>query len=125
MPETIERARKLIEAHLRELEDEAEGLKRALQSFGEKAPAKRCDRPRGKSATRKRKSVKRAPRGQRREQFLAALQKRPGAQTTEVAKQLGISATQAYTLAGRLHKEGAIRKSGKGYRLSKKVAASK
>ncbi|HWW67851.1 MAG TPA: MarR family transcriptional regulator, partial [Solirubrobacterales bacterium] len=67
------------------------------------------------------KGGRRAPRGQRREQFLAALEKSPGAKASEIAKQLGISANQAHTLARRLHKDRLIRRSGKGYRLIAKA----
>jgi DNA-binding IclR family transcriptional regulator len=71
------------------------------------------------------KAAKRAPRGQRREQFLAVVTDSPGIKASEVAKQLGISPNQAYALARGLQKDRAIRKSGKGYRLSKKAGASK
>jgi FaeA-like protein len=113
--EAIESARKMIEARLRELDAEAQRLARALHSLGESAPSKRRGRPR-------RKAAKRAPRGQRRGQFLAALEKSPGAKATEIAKELGISANQAHTLARRLHKQKAIRRSGKGYRLAAKAS---
>jgi hypothetical protein len=118
--EVIDSARKLIQARLLELEEEAKDLKRALQSLGEKAPARRPGRPRRKS-TKRSKATKRAPRGQRREQFLTALAKSPGAKASEIAKQLGISANQAHTLARRLHQQKAIRKSGKGYRVAAKA----
>jgi hypothetical protein len=120
--EAIESARKLIEARLRELEGETKRLGRALQSLGESGPAKRRGRPRRKATSRP-KRRQRAPRGQRREQFLAALEKSPGAKASEIARQLGISANQAHTLARRLHKQKAIRKSGKGYRVTSKVRA--
>jgi hypothetical protein len=129
----IDDARNLIQSRLADLDTEAKSLERALAGLGEGSspPPRRPGRPRKSPATpaaatatpakrrasRKRKSATRAPRGQRREQFLAALQKSPGAKATEVAKAIGISANQAYTLAGRLHKEGAIRKRGKGYAL--------
>jgi hypothetical protein len=115
--ELIESARKLIAARLAELESEAKGLERALVSLGGSPPAKRRRGPRRKSTSR-RPRKRRAPRGQRRQQFLAALEKSPGAKATEIAAQLGISANQAYTLAGRLRREGAIRKRGKGYRVA-------
>ncbi len=117
MSEAIESARKMIEARLRELDLEAKRLDRALQSLGESGPAKRRGRPRRKAATSA-KGKRRAPRGQRRGQFLAALEKSPGAKASEIARQLGISPNQAHTLARRLHKQKAIRKSGKGYRLA-------
>lgn len=129
MPDTIESARNLIEARLCELDTEAKDLAQALQSLGGKAPTKR-GRPHRKAAARRKsparpkRTAARAPRGQRREQFLAALKKSPGAKAAEIAKELGISANQAYTLAKRLHNDGTIRKSGKGYKVKSKKPAS-
>jgi hypothetical protein len=127
--------RSLIEDRLKDLDDESKRLNKALDDLGggqPKAsgpkpgrPPKRTSvvaaPPPSKRAPRKRKGA-RAPRGQRREQFLAELEKSPGAKASEVAKAIGINANQAYTLAGRLQKEGAIRKRGKGYRLAKPTA---
>jgi IclR helix-turn-helix domain len=119
MPDTIDSARSLIEARLRQLDAEAERLGRALHSLGEGRSTKPRGRPRRKASSRK--AAKRAPRGQRRQQFLAALEKSPGAKASEIAKQLGISPNQAHTLARRLHKQKAIRRSGRGYRLNVKA----
>jgi hypothetical protein len=139
MPNPIDDARQLIQSRLADLDAEAKQLRGALASLGDgssgkrrpgrprKSPATRAEAtatPPKRSAPRKRKSAKRAPRGQRREQFLAALQKTPGAKATEVGKEIGISANQAYTLAGRLQKDGAIRKRGKGYRVVAAKAAA-
>jgi hypothetical protein len=135
VPDTIDNARQLIRSRLADLDVEAESLERALVSLGEGTGAKRrpgrprkrasvaTAPPQPKRARRKGKGKskgKRAPRGQRREQFLTALAKSPGARVSEIAKQLGISANQTHTLAGRLHQQKAIRKSGKGYRLTPK-----
>lgn len=140
MPDALADARDLIQSRLADLDAEAKQLERALASLGEGSGtrSRRPGRPRKSPATpaevtatppkrrasRKRKGAKRAPRAQRREQFLAALQKSPGAKATEVAKAIGISADQAHTLAGRLQKEGAIRKRGKGYRVAPAKAAA-
>lgn len=121
MPDTIDSARSLIEARLRELDAEAERLRRALGSLGETRPSKRRGRSRRGAA--RRKATRRAPRGQRREQFLAALQQSPGARVTEIAKELGISPNQAHTLARRLRKDRLIHRSGKGYRLAPKAGS--
>lgn len=132
MPDTIAAARQLIQSRLVDLDAEAKSLERALASLGEGVGAKgRPGRP-GKRASvdaappqrrRAGHKGKRAPRGQRREQFLAAVEKTPGAKASEIAIELGISPNQAHTLARRLHKQKAIRKSGKGYRLAPKVPA--
>jgi hypothetical protein len=136
MPDHIDRARQLIESRLADLDAEAESLERALASLlGEGAGAKRrpgrprkrasvaAAPPQPKPARRKRKSSKRARRGQRREQFLAAVKKSPGAKVSEIARELGISANQTHTLAGRLHQQKVIRKSGMGYRLGAKAGS--
>lgn len=134
MPDTIAAARQLIQSRLVDLDAEAKSLERALASLGKGVGAKRrpgrprkrasvvAAPPQRKRARRKGKGKGRAPRGQRREQFLAALEKSPGAKTSEIARQLGISSNQAHTLARRLHKQKAIRKSGRGYRVAAKAS---
>jgi hypothetical protein len=171
MSETIDRARKLLNSRLVELNGEAGALRRALEGMGETpppaAPARARSRPRrrnkrstattsprtanssqpatkGANATKRSKSpnaakpakspkatnrgkkrTARAPRGQRAEQLLAAVKANPGATASELARQIGVSANQGHALAGRLHKQGALTKRKKGYRLAKKPAASK
>jgi hypothetical protein len=128
----IDDARSLIQSRLADLDAEAKSLERALASLGDGGKARRRGpgRPRKaaaaatsapanpkRSAPRKRKRAKRAARGQRREQFLAAVKAKPGARVSELAREIGISPGQGHALAKRLHKEGAIRKRGKGYAL--------
>jgi hypothetical protein len=126
--------RSLIEDRLKDLDDESRRLNKALDDLGggqPKAsgpkpgrPPKRTSvvsaPPQSKRAPRKRTGA-RASRGQRRDQFLAAAKKSPGARTSVLAKEIGISANQAYTLAGRLLKDGEIKRSGKGYRIKPKA----
>jgi hypothetical protein len=50
-------------------------------------------KPKRRSA-RKRRAAKRAPRGQRREQLLAAIKATPGARPSELAKAIGVKPTQ-------------------------------
>jgi DNA-binding IclR family transcriptional regulator len=40
---------------------------------------------------------------------------------SQLAREIGISLTQAYALASALRKDGSIRKSGKGYRVKPKA----
>ena len=61
---------------------------------------------------------RRAPRGQRQQQFLAAVKKNPGARGSEIAKEMGVPPSQAYALARRLQQNGQIRKAGPGLRRS-------
>lgn len=166
MSETIDRARKLLESRLAELDGEASGLRRALEGMGETAPpprprarrklrrrrkrtnattapstangsqpAKKAAKPtkppksakpaKSTKAAKRPKRTGRAPRGQRAEQLLAAVKANPGATASELARVIGVSPNQGHTLAGRLHKQGALTKRKKGYRVAKKPAAAK
>ena len=110
MPDVLDQARKAIEAGLRELDHEAGRLRNALANLGGGTPAGNR-RP----TTKRRSTTRRAPRGQRQEQFLAAVKKNPGTPVSQIAKEMGVPASQVYTLARRLHQKGQIRKRGKGY----------
>jgi predicted Rossmann fold nucleotide-binding protein DprA/Smf involved in DNA uptake len=110
MPDVLDQARKAIEAGLREFDHEAGRLRNALANLGGGTPAGNR-RP----TTKRRSTTRRAPRGQRQEQFLAAVKKNPGAPVSQIAKEMGVQPSQAYTLAHRLHQKGEIRKRGKGY----------
>ena len=82
MPNHIECARNLITDRLGAIEAEAGKLKRALEELGERdgaAPA--SAKPRRKRGPGKRRRPQ-APRGQRREQLLAAIAAKPGARTS-------------------------------------------
>lgn len=113
MSETIDRARKLLEARLRELDAEADRLQKSLAMLGRRPAARR-----GRGKRRRSRGKRRAARGQRRQQFLAAVQKSPGARTSEISKQLGISSAQTSALAKRLLQSGEIKKSERGYRVA-------
>ncbi len=115
MSETIEQARRLIEARLHEIEAEVTRLAEGLKTLGG-GPSPRARRKDSKGGKRRPARKQRAARGLRREQFLEAVRKAPGAKASEVAKEIGISANQAYSLARQLVKSGEIKKSGKGYR---------
>jgi hypothetical protein len=141
MSEAIDRARSVIESRLAELDAEAKGLERALKGLGEGSrgrptqrrrrqgkkpaaapPAKRRGRPKAaapaKATTRpprKRKGAKRAPRGQRREQLLAALKANRGARPAELAAEIGISSNQVHALIAKARKDKAIVRKGKGW----------
>ena len=117
MPEAIDHARELIQSRLAELDTEAKDLERALVSLGEKV-ARRSGRPRKASAVKhRRKTGGRAPRGQRREQLLAAIKANPGARPAELAREVGISANQVHGLIKKARAEKLVVKKGKGYAL--------
>lgn len=113
MPNTIEEARRLIQSRLAALETEARTLRKALEVLGDGAPTSgRRGRPKERRAARARLAATapkpraakkapatprrrkvRAPRGQRRQQLLAALRDNPGARPAELAAAIGISAS--------------------------------
>jgi hypothetical protein len=112
MADVVDQARKAIQTRLGELEEEARRLKGALASLDLKPM-----RGGGRSTARRRGATRRAARGQRQEQFLAAVKKNPGAPVSQIAKDVGVSPSQLYTVARRLYQKGEIRKQGKGYAI--------
>jgi hypothetical protein len=129
MPNTLDDARQLIQSRLADLDAEAKQLERALASLGKgsgprrrRRPGKRAAAPSAPSkpkrrAPRKRKGAKRAPRGQRREQLLAAINATPGARPAELAKAIGVKPAQVNALIARARAEKLIVKRGAGYAL--------
>ena len=118
MSDTIESARKLIADRLSAIETEVGQLRRALEELGGRdgsAPASR--KPRRKRGAGKRR--RQAPRGQRREQLLAAIAANPGARTSELAAEIGIAPGQVSTLLAKAREEKLVVKQGAGYALKK------
>lgn len=115
--ETIDDARRLIQARLTELDAEATSLRKALETLGSGADS-RPEKPSPK-ATRKspraKRTTKRAPRGRRRSQLLTAVERQPGATAAQLAEKIGISTNQAYALAARLHRDGELTRRGRAY----------
>jgi predicted Rossmann fold nucleotide-binding protein DprA/Smf involved in DNA uptake len=113
MRDTLDQARKAIEARLHELEDEAKHLRDALGNLDH-------HRLRGRRRpTTKRSTARRAPRGQRQQQFLAAVKKSPGTPVSQIAKDMGVAPSQLYPTARRLREKGEIRRQGKGYAVKR------
>jgi hypothetical protein len=111
--DSVAEARSIIQAALKNLEDEAGSLERALAGLGD--PQKRTSTS---PTAPKRRRRKRAKPGQRRDQFLAAVKEEPGITVAQAAKRLKVSPPNAlYALAKRLVKEGEIAKTGAGYAL--------
>jgi hypothetical protein len=131
VPDPIDDARNLIQSRLAELDAEAKQLGSALANLGEgSARKRRPGRPRKRAAAatvvspkpkrrapHKRKSSKRAPRGRRREQLLAAIKTSPGARPVDLAKAIDVKPTQVHALIAKAHAEKLIVKKGKGYAL--------
>jgi predicted Rossmann fold nucleotide-binding protein DprA/Smf involved in DNA uptake len=120
MPDTIDAARKLIADRLHAIEAEAGKLKRALEELGERdGSAPETPKPRRKRTASKRRRRSQAPRGQRREQLLAAIAAKPGARPSELAAEVGIAPGQVSTLLAKARAEKLIVKKGAGYTLKK------
>lgn len=114
MADSLAPARQAIEARLRELDEEAGRLREALSKLKPSGPAG-TSRPRQRQR-RRASARKRAPRGERQSQFLAALEEHPGAKPPEIAREMGVPSSHVYTLARRLHSAGKIQKRrGGGY----------
>ncbi len=103
--------RELLRESIEELEGELARLRRALRALepsGERRPTRttRARRP----ASARAPTGARAARGERQKQFLAAVRAKPGAKASEIAREIGVSTSQANGLARRLHAAGQLRK---------------
>jgi transposase-like protein len=111
-----------IEERLRELGTERQVAERALAGL-EGARTGRPSTPPPTSARKRRR--KRAPRGQRREQFIAAVGEKPGSTVAQIAKKIGTVPNPFYALARQLVKDGLIEQDGSGYRMTKEPEPKK
>jgi hypothetical protein len=120
MPDAINAVRKLITDRLGELQAETKKLERALASMeesrGSRSTLRKPARKRGSGKARRKA---RAPRGQRREQLLAAIAAKPGARPPELAGELGIGPSQVSALIAKARAEKLVVKKGAGYDLKR------
>jgi hypothetical protein len=133
---TIDDVRQLIETRLTDINAEAKQLERALVGLGERtAPRRRRDgRPRrragatsarskSKSRTpRKPKAAKRAARGERQSQLLAAIKAKPSHGPADHARTLGVASSQVHALLRNAQAKKLIVKRGEGYALKANTA---
>lgn len=131
MTDTLDAARQLIESRLSEIRDEESKLERALAHLGKGDVGPRSRRPRRRAsgasvsnppkskrrADSEMKPTKRARRGQRREELLAAIKATPGARPSELAETIGVRSAQVSVLIGKARAEKLIVKRGDGYTL--------
>jgi DNA-binding transcriptional ArsR family regulator len=117
---SIDRVKQSIRERLDEIESERDQLMKALEALtGSSASVgARRGRPPGSGSGRsnagKRAAGRRAPRGQRREQVVAALQERELG-PSEIARQIGdVNPTQISGLLRQLASEGVVSKSPSG-----------
>jgi hypothetical protein len=124
MSETSEAVRQLLQERLEEIRKEAASLERALRGLGKNTPSRRRT-PRSATASakparpavRKRRRSKRAPRGQRQEQLLAAIKQNPGARPAELARLIKVNPPQVHGLLRKAQARKLIAKQGEGYRV--------
>jgi hypothetical protein len=119
---SIDKVKQNIRERLEELESERDQLMKALEALtGTPSPVGRRGRPPGSGSGRtssaaagKRAAGRRAPRGQRREQVIAALQggeKGP----SEIAREIGdVNPTQISGLLRQLATQGVVNKTAGG-----------
>ena len=122
MADGNEHIRELVRKRIAGIEDETRRLKKALVSLdggGGPESARPAARP-SRSQARRRPASKRAPRGQRLKQFLAAVEANPKASVEEIAKKVGVPLTQVRSVARRLEAQGAIKRSGQGFKVTAK-----
>ena len=75
-----------------------------------------------RSAVRRRRKV--APRGQRREQLLAHLEKNPGAEPSEIARAIGTTPANVQNVLRKAREDEVVRRrSGGGYALANRAGS--
>lgn len=122
MRDALQEAQAKIKEAIAEIDQEQTELQSALAIFGGSSspngasPARTPRKPRKRSKRRRgARKGKRAAKGQRQEQFLAAVAAKPGATVTEIAKKLGVERTSLYPVAKKLRSEKRISKKGSGF----------
>lgn len=134
MAGVIDKASEAIKARLEELREEQSQLQRAFEHLSDTGSPRRDGRKRGRGGRRKgsgqgrgqsitakpkasraKGSTTRAPRGQRRDQFVAAVKETPGQTASEIARSIGISANQVQAVARKARAEKLVRKRGRKY----------
>jgi hypothetical protein len=126
--DAITEASSLIKRAISELDAERQRLEGALESLdGGSSPSNRPGRPAGaRSGPRKaRRRRRRAPKGGRRQEVLALIDRKPGITGAVLAKELGTQSSQVYNLTGKLVKEKVIRKRGATYEMMPGAPATK
>jgi hypothetical protein len=118
-----EQAVQLMQARLIEIEGEIRRLTSALEELAP-TPSPRSARGSGTRPVKrtpnasKPRSRKRAPRGERGRQLLAAIKRMPGASPIELADALGISSSQTHVLIRKAVAKGEILARGQGYTVT-------
>ena len=112
MSQVLDQARSLIEARLKELDEERKHLERTLADLTRgRVGRRRPGRPRG-STTRRRRGRR---GGTRADQALKIVSENPGITASEIAKRMKIKPNYVYRVMGELQKDKRVRKRGRGY----------
>jgi hypothetical protein len=113
----IEEAADAIRKAIDAIDAEREQLSKVLDSLNGSSPTRsRMRSPVRRSAVRKtRKSSEPGPKGSRRQEVLAVIDRKPGMTGTRLAKELSIPASEVDEICGALVKEKSIRKRGATY----------
>ena len=118
MADTLDKARSLIEARIREIDDERKQLEKALSNLGGKRGP---GRPRG-SGTGTRRSSGGTPKRRRRrrggtraDQALKHVTENPGIRASEIATKMNIKPNYVYRVMSELESDGKVTKKGREY----------
>jgi sugar-specific transcriptional regulator TrmB len=111
----LDKARALIEARLKELDEERKRLERALGNL--KGERRRPGRPRGSSSAKPSSGKRRRRRrgGTRADHALKAVVETPGITASQIAAKLKIKPNYVYRVMSDLVKDGKVTKDGRGY----------
>lgn len=118
MRDRIQEAQAKIREAIDEIDQERAQLQGALESLGGASTAAASAAPapvRRKRSRKRSRKGKRAAKGQRAEQFLAAVAEKPGTTITEIAKKMGVERTSLYPVAKKLQADKRISKKGSGF----------
>jgi DNA-binding NtrC family response regulator len=122
MSNPLQEAQAKIKEAIVEIDQERAQLQGALDSLSgaPSAPTSAAPAPAARKRRRKRtRKGKRAVKGQRAEQFLAAVAGKPGTTISEIAKKMGVERTSLYPVAKKLQSEKRISKKGSGFVVRK------
>jgi len=119
MADTLDKARTLIEARIREIDDERKQLEKALSNLGGK---RRPGRPRGSGTGTRRSSSGGTPKRRRRrrggtraDQALKHVTENPGIRASEIASKMNIKPNYVYRVMSELESDGKVTKKGREY----------
>ena len=111
MPDTVDRARALLEERRTELQQELRQIESALSGLTgrKRGPG----RPRGSGGTRRRRGRR---GGTRADQAVKFIKETPGINASDLSRKMKLKAPNyLYRVLPELEKDGRIKKKGKGY----------